>query len=125
EMARGLDIFELMPSPLLSQNEIDAAKTVQFDHWNTQGQARFVWPPSFALARAYLDQLERSKGMDAGRIADARAALAKAERASGEARRQALTALVAQLNSEAAGATDKPKEQMLAGAVAELAKAQS
>ena len=29
EIARGLDIYELLPSGLISQNEIDAAKTVQ------------------------------------------------------------------------------------------------
>ncbi len=32
EIARGLDIFELTPSNFLTQNEIDAAKTVQLDH---------------------------------------------------------------------------------------------
>ena len=29
EIARGLDIFELTPSKYLTQNEIDAAKSVQ------------------------------------------------------------------------------------------------
>ena len=57
---RGRDILELVPNPLLSQNEIAAARSVRFDHFNPQGQQRFVWPASFALARAYLDQLERS-----------------------------------------------------------------
>ncbi len=52
EIARGLDIFELTPSGFLSQNEIDAAKTVHFDYFNAQGQQQFVWPASFALARA-------------------------------------------------------------------------
>ena len=28
EIARGLDIYELVPSGLISKNEIDAAKTV-------------------------------------------------------------------------------------------------
>jgi hypothetical protein len=60
EIARGLDVFELTPNALLTQNEIDAAKTVHLDHLNAQGQPRFSWPPSFALARAYVDQLERS-----------------------------------------------------------------
>ena len=63
EIARGLDIYELVPSGLITQNEIDAAKTVHFDYLNAQDQQKFVWPPSFALARAYLDQLERSKGL--------------------------------------------------------------
>ena len=34
EIARGLDVFELMPTKLLTQNEIDAAKTVHFDYQN-------------------------------------------------------------------------------------------
>ena len=65
EIARGLDIFELLPSGLITQNELDAAKTVHFDYLNAQDQQKFVWPPSFALARAYLDQLERSNGLAA------------------------------------------------------------
>ena len=48
-----------MPSAFISQNEIDAAKTVHFDYLNVQDQPKIVWPASFALARAYLDQLER------------------------------------------------------------------
>jgi hypothetical protein len=125
EMARGLDIFELIPSPLISKNELDAAKTVRLEYKNTQGQTKMVWPATFSLARAYLDQLERSKGMDQGRIADARSALAKAEQSTGEARTKALTALAEQLRAEAARANDKNKEQMLAGVVSDLAKSQS
>jgi len=125
EMARGLDIFELIPSPLLSQNEIDAAKSVHVDYKNVQGQTKIVWPATFSLARAYLDQLDRSKGMDAGRIADARKALANAEKSSGEERRKTLETLLTQLNGAAAQATDKAKEQMLAGVVSDLAKSQT
>ena len=69
EIARGLDIYELVPSGLITENEIAAAKTVKVDYWNTQDQQRFVWPPSFALARAYLDQLARSNGLAADMIA--------------------------------------------------------
>ena len=72
-------------------------------YWNTQDQQKIVWPPSFALARAYLDQLERSKGLAAETIASARTALANAERRSGAQRKTALTELASQLNA-AAGA---------------------
>ena len=65
EIARGLDVTELTPSEYISQNEIDAAKTVHMDYLNAQGQPKFVWPPSFALARAYVDQLERNKCLSA------------------------------------------------------------
>jgi hypothetical protein len=124
EISRGLDIFDLKPSAFISQNEIDAAKTVHLDYLNTQGQPKFVWPPSFALARAYVDQLERSNGIGASRIADVRKALASAEQASGAERQSALTQLASQLDGEASGARDAAKVTMLAGAVRELAGAQ-
>jgi hypothetical protein len=62
EIARGLDVLELTPNPMLTANEIDAAKTVHMDYLNAQGQPKFVWPASFALSRAFTDQLERSAG---------------------------------------------------------------
>ena len=123
EIGRGLDILELAPSAYISQNEIDAAKTVKFDYFNTQGQQKFVWPPSFALARAYLDQLERSNGLAAARVAATRQELASAEKASGAARRDALTRLATQLDGDAGGAGDAAKVRTLAGAVKELAAA--
>jgi hypothetical protein len=122
EIKRGLDIFELVPSPLISQNEIDAAKTVTFDYWNTQEQRKFVWPPSFAMARAFVDQLERSRGLSAARISAVRTALVSAERASGGQRRTALTELATSLNTDAAGSSDQAKVRMLIGAVNDLAK---
>lgn len=121
EIARGLDILELTPSAFISQNEIDAAKTVRLDYLNAQGQPRFVWPPSFALARAYLDQLERSQGLAPERIAAVRSALAAAEQASGDERRTALSALAAQLQGDVAAARDAAKVQKLAAAVTDLA----
>jgi len=121
EIARGLDIFALKPSEYLSQNEIDAAKTVHLDYLNTQGQPKFEWPASFALAGAYLDQLQRSNGLASDRIAAARTGLAGAEQASGAARQQALTQLATQLEHDGAGAQDAAKVKLLAGAVRDLA----
>ena len=123
EISRGLDIFELTPSGFISRNELDAAKTVHLDYLNTQGQPRLVWPPSFALARAYLDQLERSQGLEAARIAAVRESLAGAEKAKGAARRDALTALATGLDGDAGGAGDGAKVRTLTGAVRELAGA--
>jgi hypothetical protein len=123
EIARGLDILELTPNALMSQNEIDAAKTVRFAELNVQDQQKFVWPPSFALARAYLDQLERLNGLDRGKISSARSALSGAEGKSGADRREALNKLALQLNSDASGAGDRAKVQKLAGAVTDLANA--
>jgi hypothetical protein len=123
EIARGLDIYELLPSGLITQNELDAAKTVRFAHFNTQEQQKFVWPPSFALTKAYLDQLERSTGLPAAKIESARTALAAAERAGGRQRRNALTQLAAQLNADAAGSTDQAKLKLLIASVNDLSRA--
>jgi hypothetical protein len=122
-IARGLDIFELVPSGHLTQNEIDAAESVTLDYLNAQGQPQFVWPASFALARAYVDQLERSSGLSDDRIAAVRQALAAAEATSGAARTEALARLAVQLDNEVAGSGDGKKVQMLAGAVRNLAGA--
>jgi hypothetical protein len=123
EIARGLDIFELTPSQYLTQNEIDAAKTVHLDYLNTQGQPKFVWPPSFALARAYLDQLARSNGLSSGRISSVRQALASAEAMSGAQRSDALSVLATQLDADAVGSMDSAKVRSLAAAVRNLSRA--
>ncbi len=90
EIARGLDILELVPSEALTQNEIDAANSVELTHLNSQGQPIFEWPATFALARAYLDQLERHGGLSADRIGAIRAELSGAEGMSGSGRAGAL-----------------------------------
>lgn len=121
EIARGLDILELTPSAFLSQNEIDAANTVKLEYLNAQGQPQYVWPPSFALARAYVDQLERGRHLAEDRITVIRAGLATAERASGPARRDALNRLAAQIADMAASSGDAAKVRKLADAVRALA----
>jgi hypothetical protein len=121
EIARGLDVWELTPSGLLSQNEIDAAKSVHLPELNVQGQPKYVWPASFSLARAYVDQLARSNGLAADRIAAVRASLAGAEKASGSQRRDALTQLATQLDGDANSGSDAAKVRMLADAVRSLA----
>jgi hypothetical protein len=121
EIARGLDITELTPSEFISQNEIDAAKTVHMDYLNAQGQPKLVWPPSFALARAYVDQLERNKCLSADRISSVRAALTSAERASGSQRKDALSTLATSLDGDARNSCDGNKVGKLAGAVRDLA----
>lgn len=124
EIARGLDIFELTPSALLSQNEIDAAKLVHVDYLNPQDQQRLVWPPSFAVPRAYLDQLARSNGLAADRVSAVMNELARAERLSGARRRDALTQLATSLNGDAERAADQAKVRALAATVRDLADAQ-
>src|SRR5262249_52357966 len=91
EIARGLDVYELVASGLISENELAAAKTVRMPYFNTQDQQKLVWGPSFALARAYVDQLARSNGAASDVIATTRTALDAAEKRSGAQRRTALT----------------------------------
>ncbi|MEO8573801.1 MAG: hypothetical protein ABI481_07510 [Pyrinomonadaceae bacterium] len=80
EIARGLDIFELTPTEKLSQNEIDAAKLVRVDELNVQNQQRIDWPRNLTVAKAYVDQLERSKGLSSEEIIKLRQALDKSDK---------------------------------------------
>ena len=121
EIARGLDVFELTPSGYLSQNEIDAAKSVRLGYLNAQGQPKYEWPATFALAGAFLDQIQRAGAMPMDRIASTRGALAAAEAMSGTARRTALTALASDVSGMAAQSSDPAKARMLADAVRRLA----
>ncbi len=123
EISRGLDIFELVANESLTQNEIDAANSVVLTQLNSQGQPIFEWPATFALARAYLDQLERWHGMTAPQIEAARDALTSAEGMSGSGRANALRSLAAEIRGHVAGAADSDKAAKLADAVQRLADA--
>jgi hypothetical protein len=87
---------------------------VRFDEFNAQMQPKFSWAPSFPVARAYLDQLERDGGLATGRVRAIRTALTNAERASGAARNTALSALATQVAADANSAKDGAKVRMLA-----------
>jgi hypothetical protein len=82
EIARGLDIFELTATKNLTQNEIDAAKTVRLSEFNVQNQQRIDWPHTLTVAKAYVDQLERSQGLPADRISALRNAIQKGDTGS-------------------------------------------
>lgn len=87
EIARGLDILELTPTENLTQNEIDAARTVQVSELNVQNQQRIVWPRKLVVAKAYIDQLERSGGLSSGEVASLRQAIQKAESSRGQVKK--------------------------------------
>src|SRR5437764_1902769 len=123
EIARGLDVYELVVSGLITENELAAAKTVKVAYWNTQDQQKFVWAPSFVVARAFLDQLARSSGMAAESIAAARTALENAEKRSGAQRKTALTELAAKVSGDSS-VRDQAKVKMLSAELTELASAQ-
>jgi hypothetical protein len=79
EIARGLDVFELTPTQFLTQNEIDAARTVRLTELNVQNQPKMVWPAELVVAKAYLDQLSRSQALPGDRIAKLQKAIQGAE----------------------------------------------
>ncbi|MEX2397330.1 MAG: hypothetical protein WD491_09900 [Balneolales bacterium] len=121
EIARGLDVFELEPSPYLSENEIAAANTVKFDQLNAQGQPKYDWAPSFALAKAYVDQLDRTKDLSEESITNTRQQLHEAERASGDERRDLLTALAEEVEDLAGTSGHAEKVNKLASTMRDLA----
>ncbi len=79
EIARGVDVFRMMPSKFITQEEIDAANQVHFDILNVQSQPQIVWPQNLIVAKAYVEQLDRSGALAATRIAAVKAAIAKVE----------------------------------------------
>jgi hypothetical protein len=94
---------------------------VHLDYLNTQGQPKLVWPASFALARAYVDQLERSRGLASKRISKIRDELAEAEKAAGAKRTGELNEVAKALDADASGSSDAGKVRMAAAAVRDLA----
>ena len=80
---------------------------------NTQGQPKFTWAPSVVLAKAYADQLERSRGLSAERLSQVRAAL-------GGTSTTGLSALAAQLDTDAATSSDAAKVRTLAATLRAL-----
>lgn len=80
EIARGLDVFKLTSSEYLSQNEIDAAALVKVTEFNAQQQPKVSWPASSAVAKAYLDQLVRGRGIRPAHATAAREALDRADK---------------------------------------------
>jgi hypothetical protein len=123
EIARGMDVRTVVPTQYVSQNEIDAAKTVRWTQLNAQGQPKIEWPPSFALARAFVDQLERNKCLSTSRIAAVRQSLSSAERSAAAQRTQQLRALSSAIESDARGSCDQRRMGLLQKALTDLANA--
>ncbi|WP_051257204.1 DUF305 domain-containing protein [Brevundimonas aveniformis] len=66
EIARGLDVLELAPSEFLSATELAAANLAdQGDTFNPQQQNPVTWPAHPTIARAYVEQLQRSSSITA------------------------------------------------------------
>jgi hypothetical protein len=122
EIGRGLDVFALKPSEFLSQNEIDAAKSVRVSRFNPQLQEKIEWPASFAVVRSYLDQLGRNNGLASARSAAVAAELTRAEGLSAGARRSALNRLASALDRDARSSSDAGRVRAMAAEVRRLAR---
>lgn len=121
EIARGLDIFELIPSDYITENEIAAANTVKMNYFNPQGQPKFEWPPSYALARAYLDQLERNGKLDTERLNSIRIKLSEAESSRRSKRAKLLNELAAEIVNNPGSSSNTDTIKKLASTMKDLA----
>ena len=120
EIARGMDIFKLVPTQYLSQNEIDAAIQVRAEEFNAQNQRRFKYPATSIVAKAYLDQLGRTNGISAERAKAVRDSLAKVDelRTGKEPKAasalDALTAVAGQVEADAKTKSGRDAQRLTA-----------
>jgi len=122
EIARGLDVFELKPTQFLTQNEIDAAKAIRVATLNVQNQEKIEWPRTLVVAKAYVDQLERSQALSADQITQLRTAIQNAESSKMKQKELAkLKSMAPSLEKSAAGAKSAADSTRLHG-LAEILK---
>jgi hypothetical protein len=118
EIARGLDVFELTPSKFLTQNEIDAAKTVQVSELNVQNQQKLEWPSKLVVAKAYVDQLSRSQALPQDQITSLQKAIQNAE--SSHMSQDSLSKLKSMAPSLSQGSAKSPADAERLKALAEI-----
>ncbi len=122
EIARGVDVFKLVPNKYLTQNEIDAANQVHFGELNVQNQPKISWPANYVVAKAYLDQLARGTSVTPARVAALNAAIAKAEASNSSPKDVAkLRSMAAGLDKDASAAKT-PADANRMRALAEILK---
>ena len=115
EIARGLDVLELLPSEHLSENELAAASSIAPAAFNAQQQRAIDWPVRPVIARAYLDQLERSDTLGADRRAALSALLDRAGGADTDPALAAeLTSAAEALAGDAAAASARTEQRLAA-----------
>src|SRR5436309_1739329 len=122
EIARGLDIFELTPTKDLTQNEIDAAKAVRMSEFNVQNQQKIEWPRNLIVAKAYVDQLERSQALPADQIANLRQVIQAAESSKMNKSSVAKLKTLGESLDKSAGTMKSPTDMNRAQALAEILK---
>src|SRR2546429_5474339 len=75
--------------------------------YTTLFRSQLVWPASFVVARAYVDQLARVNGLSRERCGAITASLGRAEQLQGDARRGGLQQLATDLQRDAQAAADQ------------------
>jgi hypothetical protein len=121
EIARGLDIFELTPTKFLTQNEIDAAKTVRVGELNVQNQQKIEWPSDLVVAKAYLDQLSRSQALPAEKIDALQKAIDSVEKSRSQKKMAKLSEMAPSIEESAASAKS-PADAKRLHALADILK---
>jgi hypothetical protein len=120
EIARGLDVLALEPSEHLTENEIAAATLAdQGQRFNPQQQFRVSWPAEPVVARAYIDQLNRSDALDRAVVAELDKALDSSastlERGARDRRlARSLSKLARNLDDDSSDATTNKRRAELA-----------
>jgi hypothetical protein len=120
EIARGIDVFRLIPSEWLSKNEIEAARQASAADLNVQQQHRVTWPASSVVALAYVDQLTRNRAIQPARADTIRTTLERVDRIRTARQRGAaatlgeLGALADQLDDDARGSSGRDAARLQA-----------
>jgi hypothetical protein len=122
EIARGLDVFQLTPTKFLTQNEIDAAKTVQVTELNVQNQQKLEWPSKLVVAKAYLDQLKRSQALPADQIKQLEKAIKSAEKSHLSSKNVTKLQAMAPSLAESSATAKTPTDSVRLRALAEVLK---
>ena len=116
--------YASLPSPAVTRGFVRAyAKLVKLEVFNPQAQPKIVWPASFFVSRAYLDQLERNQGLNKDRLSEVKKELKNAEKKKGAEQADALRKLAGELDQDAQGAVDPARVKLLASSVNDLAAA--
>ena len=105
----------------MTENEIAAANTVQWEYLNAQGQPKIYWPATFHLAKAYVDQLDRDGELSDTEIMDIRQSIARAEMANEKKQASMLEELSMSVSAKAANSANPIIVSALAEALKYLA----
>ena len=120
EIARGLDVFSLLPSEYLTAHEIAAASLAdQGNVFNPQQQFKVSWPAEPVIAKALVDQLDRDEALARAMRTNVLALLdSSAEKIdaseSDRALARSLRSLSREISSDSKNAAVKKRIQLLA-----------